>query len=165
MKAARSLGRRDYREAIRLYEEHLEANPEDWFDISMIAECYVKLGDDEQGIEWGTRALAIQADYTAALELLTGCYTRQGDHDRAYQCVCRALELPEPAPADIPGFVMWIFKVVSLIPKFRKSSPAQVQAGQDRIARQHAEWRHWAKGYKAWYEAQWDGSSPHTKVR
>lgn len=166
LKAARAIGRRDFEEALRLYKEHIQAYPDSWFAMQMIAECYATLNQDDQAIEWGTRALALQAGFIPTFELLAGCYSRRGDHDRAYQCVCRVLEQPPHEPARLPSIVRWIVRALSLVPRFRtKFDPDRVQAEQDRITAQHAQWRQWAMGYKEWYEANRDGPPPRTTAR
>ncbi len=154
MRAAAAIGRRDFREAIRRYEKHLESNAGDPFTRHMIGQCYEWLGDDEQAIEWATRALAMEADFVPTLELLTRCYARQGDHDRAYRCARRVLRVPVPEPPSLPGWMTGIFRPFRLIRKRRKiEDHAPVQSAANRIARQHAEAQAHARAYTAWYEA------------
>ena len=166
MKAARALGRRDYREVIRLYKEHLEANPDDAFATDMISQCYVWLGEDDQAIEWGTQVLALEVDFIPTLRTLSGCYHRKGDHDRAYQCVCHALQSAYKFPPETPEIIYKFFGLLSKIPRFRKAlDPDRMRQASARLDREHLRWLEWARGYKEWYEASRRGQSPHETVR
>jgi len=165
-KAARALGRREYWKVIRLYEQHLEANPDDAFATHMIAECYAWLGEDRQAIEWGTRVLALEADFVPTLRTLSGCYHRQGDYHRAYQCVCHALQSTLKFPVETPGFIHVIFGLLSKFPMFRRAlDPDRTLKASARLDREQARWLQWAGDYKEWYETTRRGASPRPTIR
>ena len=153
LKSARAFGRGDYRKVIRILEPAVEANGDDSAEIWKIAYSYMRLEEYDLAIEWGSRALALQPGDPQMLELLAACYSKQGDHDRAYQCVCRALERPSPEPMKLGWLMRAVFKLVSLHPKLRRVDPERTQRGLDKVAQDHNDWRERAAEYKKWYEA------------
>ncbi|MEN8195170.1 MAG: hypothetical protein ABFS30_01490 [Pseudomonadota bacterium] len=152
LKAARAYGGRDYRKVIQLLESKPDIE-EDSHHMWMIADCHASLGGDTAAIEWGTRALALFPEDVHALELLAGCYGRTGDYDRAYQCVCAALNQPLPEPLRLPRFLRGPLKLLSLIPQFKKAAdPNRMEDSFKKHDQRRLEWREWARGYKSWYE-------------
>jgi len=154
LRSARALGRGDYREVIRILEPAVESYGEDYFEIWKLAFCYMRIGEYDQAIEWGSRGLALQPRDPQLLELLAGCYSKQGDQDRAYQCVCRALEQPSREPMKLGWLMKAVFKLFSLHPKLRRVDPESTQRGLDKVAQDHNNWRGRAAEYKKWYEAE-----------
>lgn len=154
LKSARAFGRGDYREVVRILEPAVEKNGDDYFEIWKIAFSYMRLGEYKQAIEWGSRGLALEPNSPELLELLAGCYSANEDHDRAYQCVCRALEQPAPEPVKLGWLTRAIFKLVSLHPRLRRVDPERTQRGLDRVTQNQNNWRVRAAEYKKWYEAK-----------
>lgn len=152
MKAVRAYGGRDYRKVIQLLESKpdIDENPR---LLWMIADCHASLGDDPAAIEWGTRALALFPENILILELLAGCYGRIDDHDRAYQCICAALNQPLPTPLRLPRFLRGPLKLLALIPRLKNAAdPDCLEYSFRKSNRRHVEWREWARSYKSWYE-------------
>ena len=158
MKAARALGRGDFRRVIKLLEAAVEAHGDESLALWQIAHCYMRLKEYEMAIKWGTRGLALNPEHPMLLELLASCYHEQGDLDRAYQCVCHALKQPLREPTELPGYVRWVFKLFSLHPKFRRLEPNRVQRGQYRVRKQNEAWRRRAEKYRKWYVATHGGT-------
>lgn len=152
LKAVRAYGGRDYWRVIQL----LEGKPDiekDSHHMWMIADCHASLGDDPAAIEWGTRALALFPENVVILELLVGCYHRTDDYDRAYRCVCTALNQPVPEIPPLPRFLRGPLKLLSIIPGFRKAAdPDHMEGSFTKSNQRFLKWREWARGYKSWYE-------------
>jgi len=152
LKAARAFDKGDYREAIRLLEDAIEAHGDESAAIRKIAYSYMQLGEHEMAIEWGSRGLALEPRDTELLQLLAGCYSHQGDHDRAYQCICRALEQPSRKPIA-PG--QWLQRLFGFLPfgaKRRGQGRGVAGRGLAKTAQDGNDWRLRAAEYKTWYE-------------
>lgn len=147
LKAARAEGKGNRREAIRLLEEAVEAYGEDIAATWKIAYNYMLLGEYDLAIEWGSRGLALEPGNTDLLQLLAACYSNQGDHDRAYKCVCRALEQPVHRSAPLRKWLAGLFS--------RRSGSNRTAAGREReiSGPDMEDWRRRAQEYKAWYES------------
>ena len=153
LKSARAFGKGDYREVIRILENAVEAHRDETTAIWKIAYSYMQLDEHDLAIEWGSRGLALEPDNPELLEILAGCYSIKGDHDRAYQCICRALEQPTRKPIELGWWERGLLRLFSLHPKLRRVDPDRTQRGLNKVAQDHNEWRGRAAEYKKWYEA------------
>lgn len=152
LKATRAFGKGDYREVIRLLEDSVETHGDESTAIWKIAYSYMQLGEYDSAIEWGSRGLVIEPRDMELLQLLAGCFSHQGDHDRAYQCICRALEQPPRKSMELGRFMRGLLGFLSLHPRLRRVAPDRVQRGLKKVDQDHSDWRLRAAEYKTWYE-------------
>ncbi len=80
-----------YRAALTLLNKHLELNPDDANAVTIGAVCHSRLGDQEQGIVWAERALAIDPS-DARIQYNVACLMAlAGKSDRAIECLEHAV--------------------------------------------------------------------------
>lgn len=83
---------RSYRLAVEAIEQHLELNPDDARSVTMGAVSLCRLGEQERGLEWAERALAIDPD-DAGIRYNVAClYSLEGLKDEAIECLQAAVE-------------------------------------------------------------------------
>lgn len=80
-----------YRSALTLLEKHLELNPDDATAATMGAVCHSRLGQQEEGVAWAERALAIDRT-DARIQYNVACLLAlAGKPDRAIECLENAV--------------------------------------------------------------------------
>ena len=152
--AARAVGSQDYDTAIAIYKKKLAADAKDSFSLSMIAHCYEWKKDMETAIGYANKVLVEDPTDFSMLLLAARYWSGIEDIDRTYHYACRALDNPPEAIPEIPKWVLRIFRVFSIIPKFRNFDK---KAKQDlaRLNKEDKDNMEWAEEYKRWYEAKY----------
>ena len=98
-----------FQKAARNAERHVEFNPDDARALYLGAISWCRLGQEEKGLEWGDRALALDPDDAAVLYNVACLNAVEGRLDRA-------LDLLERAVQNGFGHREWIENDVDLIP-------------------------------------------------
>jgi len=80
-----------YRLALRAAEQHLELNPDDPRAATMCAVSYCRLGEQERGLEWAERALAVDAEDAGVRYNVACLYSLEGQTERAIECLEEAV--------------------------------------------------------------------------
>ncbi len=88
----RSLGRIDdaiemNRRGVEVARRHLQLNPSDTRALSMGASALVEIGEKEEGLRWGEKALSITPDETGLLYNIACLYSQAGDTEKALDCL------------------------------------------------------------------------------
>ena len=88
----RSLGRIDdaiemNRRGVEVARRHLQLNPSDTRALSMGASALVEIGEREEGLRWGEKALSITPDETGLLYNIACLYSQAGDTEKALDCL------------------------------------------------------------------------------
>ncbi len=91
------LGRHDdaaasRRRGVAIAEDHLNLNPDDARALYMGANGLVALGQNEKGIEWARRALALEPDDPMVLYNVACIYSLAGRAGEALDCLERAVD-------------------------------------------------------------------------
>jgi TolB-like protein/Tfp pilus assembly protein PilF len=81
-----------YRRALQVVQEHLDLNPGDARAVTMGAVAMCRTGDTSKGLKWAERALAIDPDDAGVTYNVACLFALEGDHDRAIECLQKALE-------------------------------------------------------------------------
>ena len=92
MTAARAIGTKNYAAAIEACKRMLSENKADYFAISMIAFCYEWNGDIANAIIYADKFLARFPNGLDMLLLSARYWATNGDDERSYHFVCRAIE-------------------------------------------------------------------------
>jgi tetratricopeptide (TPR) repeat protein len=153
LRASRAIGAKNYDEAIDLCKRMLEKNSEDYNAISMLAVCYEWKGDIAQAIIYADKFLSRVPNELNMLLMSARYWAQSGDEERTYTCVCRAIESANKKEPEIPRWLFWLMKPLSIFKKFRgleKKAELDAQSYRDYKKNQ----LDWAKKYKAWYESK-----------
>jgi hypothetical protein len=131
----------------------LDANKEDYVAISMLALCYEWKGDIAQAIIYADKFLTRVPNDLVMLLLSARYWAESGDDERTYKFVCRALENANKKDPEIPRWLFWLIRPLSIFKKFRrieKKAQLDAQSYKDYKTNQ----LNWAKKYKVWYESK-----------
>jgi tetratricopeptide (TPR) repeat protein len=81
-----------YRQALALVDKHMEMNPDDARAATIAAVCHSRLGNQDEGMRWAERALAIDpAD--ARIQYNVAClFSLSGRPMQAIECLKRAVQ-------------------------------------------------------------------------
>jgi len=72
-----------YHRRLAVIKRHLELNPDDSRAIYLGANALVELGEEEEGLEWGRRSLAIDAENPLLLYNIACIFCKAGKHEDA----------------------------------------------------------------------------------
>lgn len=154
MRASKAIGSKNYDAAIEIYKKKIEADPADYFALSMLAQCYEWQGDRETALEYANKQLAQYPKDFYTLILAARCWSEKDDEDQTYNYACRALEnVPRSEPKDMSRVAYFIFKLLSVFKKFRKL-PSKAKESNLAFLTHYKESMKWAWQYKQWYEAK-----------
>lgn len=154
LKASSAIGKGDYETAIEIYKNKLEDDEKDYFALTMLANCYEWKEDMEKAIEYANKVLVTNPTDFSMLFLAARYWSSLKDIDRTYHYACRAVENPPEVLPEIPRWIFWFFKPLSIFPRFRnleermkKDVAKHKLRGMDDLK--------WAKKYKKWYEVKY----------
>ncbi|MFH2056690.1 MAG: protein kinase, partial [bacterium] len=106
-----------YRQAVQAVRRYLELNPGDARAVTIGAVCLCRLGEQERGLEWAERALAIDLEDAGVRYNVACLFSLAGRADRALDCL-------EQAFAAGFGNIEWLdndpdLKPLRGLPRFR----------------------------------------------
>lgn len=151
-RVSRSIGRKDFPEAVRTLEEHVAGNPSDTAALGLLAQCHRWSGSDEQAIEVAESVLSADPHNFSSLRLLSEVLAARGEHQRAADYARRGLEeYPEEMVPVVP-FIFSLAKVALRI--FRPGRPLSTEEFEPwkQINEENRRWFQWAKQYLAWFD-------------
>jgi serine/threonine protein kinase/Flp pilus assembly protein TadD len=82
-----------YCRALEVARKHLELNPDDPRAATMCAVSWCRLGQQEKGLEWAERALAIDPDDAGVRYNVACLYALEGKANRAITCLENAIQV------------------------------------------------------------------------
>ena len=153
MTASRAIGAKNYDKAIDACKKMLDENKEDYVAISMLAFCYEWKGDLAQAIIYADKFLTRVPNNLPMLLLSARYWAKSGDEERTYKFVCRAIENAAIKEPDIPRWIFWIIKPLSIFKKFRGFEEKALRDEQS-YREYKTDQLHWARKYKTWYESK-----------
>jgi tetratricopeptide (TPR) repeat protein len=152
MNASKAIGSKNYDIAIDIYKKRLEADESDLFALSMIAHCYDWKGDREIALKYANKLLAQDPTNFEMLLLAARYWSHNNNEDQTYSYACRALEnVPHSKPDDIPIWVYWLLKFLSIFKRFKRLESRVKESGL-KYEKYHKDSIEWAWQYKKWYE-------------
>ncbi|MFQ5926838.1 MAG: protein kinase [Terriglobia bacterium] len=80
------------RRAFQIIERHLELHPDDARAVYFGASALCQLGERERGLEWASRALAMDPEETSILYNVACVYALQGQSEQAIDCLEKAIK-------------------------------------------------------------------------
>jgi len=153
MIAAKAIGSKNYPAAIESCKRMLSENEEDYFAIAMLAYCYEWGGDIANSIIYADKYLSRFPNDLDMLLLSARYWSTSGDEERSYNFVCRAMENRTEKPTEIPNWLFFLLKPISILKKYRGLETKAKEGVQ--IDKQ---WKtdnlEWARQYKTWYESK-----------
>ncbi len=155
MKVTRAAGRGDFPTAIRYLKEGIAAKGENAYDLGMIAHCHYRMGSVQEALEYGERALEHDPCDMDALKLVARIYQDRGEDQRAYICVCRALENPPKPIEDTPRFIVAVGRALSII--FPRLKRVVLNKEIQSFNKDRQDWLALAEEWKEWYENKYGG--------
>ena len=95
--AYNGLGQREkaevaHRRTLEIIERHLELNPDDVRAVYLGAAAHIRLGEQERGLEWANRALAMDPEDPAVLYNISCDYSLANRVEEAIDCLEKALK-------------------------------------------------------------------------
>ena len=157
-RVSRSIGRKDFPEAIQALEDCVSRDPLDTATLGLLAECHRWSGSDDKALEVAERVLGIDPHDFSSLKLLSEILAHRGEHQLAVAYVRRGLEQYPEEMDPVSPYLVTLAKVVMRILRPRRSIPAEDFAPWERINGKNREWFEWAKRYLAWFDSD-TGSS------
>jgi tetratricopeptide (TPR) repeat protein len=160
-RVAKLIGRKDFRAAVALLEEHLATQPSDEYAMQLLLLCHRFSHDDDKAIEVASRLLQGNPNDFAGLSALSEIHASRNEPDLAAGFARRALEnYPKPTKPISPSVVRLTKWFARILPSLRHMKAQDFVVLQDPNATDR-KWFAWAKEYLAWYDnAVGGGSAP-----
>ena len=151
LKASKAIGSSDYDTAIEIYTSRIENNGADLISLQMLACCYEWKGDKENTIEYVNKALVADPKSFSMLMIAVRYWLNLNDSDRTYLYVCRVVDNPPIQTPEIPKWIFWILKPLSIFRRFRHFEK-NTKKDLSKYDKRDIDDLKWANEYKAWYE-------------
>jgi tetratricopeptide (TPR) repeat protein len=148
---AQAIGATEYNVAIQVLEQALKKDNTDYFAMSMLAQCHEWSDNMDCALDYAQKLLDNEPDNFSMLLLAARHWQRKGNEDRTYLFACKALVNPPPPMPEAPQWLFWLFKPLSLIPKFRNFEMS-AKSDFEKLDHENIKNLIWAEQYKAWYE-------------
>ncbi|MCP4495104.1 MAG: hypothetical protein GY820_48555 [Gammaproteobacteria bacterium] len=146
MAIAKAMGNKNYSFAIECYKE-LHEKRKDAYSLYGIANCYKKMGNLDKAIEYSNESLTVDENNFESVKLLVGVYHEKKQYPEAYDHVIKAINIKSEMENDIPFYLSFILKLLSVVPKFRNAEQSLKKSLQH-----NDEWMDWANEFKRRYE-------------
>ena len=151
MKVTVAIGSSNYSKAIKICLELLERDPRDLFALEMLASCYDWTKNVDLAFEYSERAIEINPNDLSMLMLSAKYWISKNDYEKAYLCACKMNEAKPVELPSLPEWLIYLFKPLSIFPKFRNIDKA-VKQDIDHSKDPNRKEIEWALKYKEWYE-------------
>jgi len=153
--AVKAEGAERYAEAIDIYESMLEKDENDDVALKLIARCHERVGDITSALKYANKSLSANPNDFSTLILAARCWNEAGNNEKTYEFACKAVENHPDEYPEIPKWVFFIFKILSIFPRFKnlgKRAARDIEGHNNYDDKAYE----WAEKFKKWYESNRD---------
>lgn len=147
MKLGPAVGYGNWEKVIDLQNKLNEISGDTEDGYATFSKAYYHLNNFEKAIHYGHKALEVDKSDFDVIKILTEIYYKLNEHDKAKEFANKALANSPKTISDRTGsFLVFFFKMLSFIPRFRKAHMRLENSIRDSEIRQN-KWLIWANDY------------------